>query len=446
VDTITGTGGFQTLSLIYNNKKPSYDVTITAMTANCRFPHLRFRDQKLISLNVKDCITLENLWCIMSELIFLDASGCTSLVYLSCGGAGLAFLNVSGCTALTDLTCSGNQLSTLDVSSCTALTDLTCSGNPFRTLDVSGCMTLSSLECAWNQLSSLKIPSLYNLDCSNNYLQLSDLYDISKKIYMPNMAFLGPQRIPLREVSVGDTIDFSAQRQFIEFKSPYLWINTIFTVDAHPTYYMVNNGIITFKKIGKYTVTMSNTAIISSPSVIAEFNVINTSDATLSNLEVSSGILSPFFTPSSTYYIVSVGNDETEITITATPNSPYATISGDTGVQPLQVGNNNFFTITVTAEDEVTQKNYVVRVNRSVGVTETMQEIFNIYPNPTRNQLRITNYELRNGEIEIFDVLGRKQKGYEVQGTGCEVVDVSHLPSGIYFIKVNEIIKKITKI
>jgi len=63
-----------------------------------------------------------------------------------------------------------------------------------------------------------------------------------------------------------------------------------------------------------------------------------------------------------------------------------------------------------------------------------------IYPNPTTGELRITNYELRdNSTIEVYDVLGRKQKAEgkfpsNLEGSG--EVDISHLPAGIYFLRI----------
>jgi hypothetical protein len=56
-----------------------------------------------------------------------------------------------------------------------------------------------------------------------------------------------------------------------------------------------------------------------------------------------------------------------------------------------------------------------------------------LYPNPTTGELQITNYELRIEGIEVFDVYGRKQKA---ESRKQNVVDISHLPAGIYFVKI----------
>ncbi|MCL2132143.1 MAG: cadherin-like beta sandwich domain-containing protein [Lentimicrobiaceae bacterium] len=118
---------------------------------------------------------------------------------------------------------------------------------------------------------------------------------------------------------------------------------------------------------------MTNSAIRAhaQDKVIIEINVsgidIPVSDATLSNLEVSVGELDPSFNPAIVNYTVTADKKETATKITAATNSFYATISGDTGLQQLAIG-DNIFKITVTAEDGKTKLNYTVTVNRAEDV------------------------------------------------------------------------------
>ncbi|MDR1543830.1 MAG: T9SS type A sorting domain-containing protein [Prevotellaceae bacterium] len=72
------------------------------------------------------------------------------------------------------------------------------------------------------------------------------------------------------------------------------------------------------------------------------------------------------------------------------------------------------------------------------GLNEIFSENLIIYPNPVNSELKILNYELKENEkIEIFDVSGR------VVGTMHALplretltINVSALPQGIYFIKI----------
>jgi len=63
---------------------------------------------------------------------------------------------------------------------------------------------------------------------------------------------------------------------------------------------------------------------------------------------------------------------------------------------------------------------------------ESMQ--LKIYPNPTAGELRIESGELRITSVEIFDVNGKKMKS-EIEKSNI-LIDISHLPAGIYVVKV----------
>ncbi|MDL2239659.1 cadherin-like beta sandwich domain-containing protein, partial [Bacteroidales bacterium OttesenSCG-928-L14] len=86
-------------------------------------------------------------------------------------------------------------------------------------------------------------------------------------------------------------------------------------------------------------------------------------DATLNDLTVNEGTLSPAFAAATFEYQVTVGYDIDDIEITGTANHANATVSGDGNKTGLIVG-DNVFTITVTAEDNSYTQDYVVTVRR----------------------------------------------------------------------------------
>ena len=80
-----------------------------------------------------------------------------------------------------------------------------------------------------------------------------------------------------------------------------------------------------------------------------------------------------------------------------------------------------------------------------------------VYPNPANDELRITNYELRIENVEIFDLMGRvvytvetrllrqaQQPLASLQKSPLGL-DISHLPSGMYFIRITTDKGMITK-
>jgi Concanavalin A-like lectin/glucanases superfamily/Secretion system C-terminal sorting domain len=76
----------------------------------------------------------------------------------------------------------------------------------------------------------------------------------------------------------------------------------------------------------------------------------------------------------------------------------------------------------------------------TVGINETSLSVnvISLFPNPATNELRIENAELKIKEIEIYSVLGEKVffRQPETSNTKLVTVNVSQLPSGIYFVRV----------
>ncbi|MDR1583099.1 MAG: T9SS type A sorting domain-containing protein, partial [Prevotellaceae bacterium] len=62
-----------------------------------------------------------------------------------------------------------------------------------------------------------------------------------------------------------------------------------------------------------------------------------------------------------------------------------------------------------------------------------------IYPNPATNQLKIKNYELRDGDkVEIYNMLGQQQPS--ILNPQFSIIDISSLPSGMYIIRVGKFV------
>ena len=310
------------------------------------------------------------------------------------------------------LDCSGNALTDLSINCC-ELTDLDCGGNELSTINFSECTALK------------------NFFCYDNHFSFSECYRLLKFVTFPNILLgFGQQYLSPQEAEVGKIVDFSEHAVFNGRTTSFLVSkNDLYT---HTTDYTINNGVIIFKDTGKYLVSMTNSTFPSSWArlvVITEINV--TADATLSDLSVSKGVLNPAFDNIIFNYTVEVGFDTTEITITATAKDANTVISGDIGLQQLQVGANIF---TITAENDQTTWQYTVTVNRKsdVSVTEV-----------TSDELQVTSYE-------IYDMLGRKIESYKLQVTSYEnAIDVSHLPAGLYILRMQTnkgiITKKVIK-
>jgi len=424
------------------------------LSNNTALTRLGCGNNPLYSLDVGSNTALTELGCNSSRLSNLDLSNNVALMYLYCVDNQLTSLCVNNNTALTYLDCGVNQLESLDLSSNAALTYLACDINFLNSVNVSNNISLTYLNVQRNRLESLNLENntaLTDLNCHENQLQLSNLYEIST---MPNISVrcLGTQTLLMQEVEIGESIDYFDQNEFEG-------ILTVFTVtkDGAPAFeydYTLLNGIITFYTSGSYQIVMKNSVIISDSqcpvSVIANITVLlPNSDATLATLQVSEGELHPEFNSHILNYEVNVEHHVEEITIMATPARPKATVTG-AGTFSLDFG-ENIFSITVLAEDTITELVYTVNVNRMLTVQE-IAEAFKVivYPNPAIGELTITNYALRITCVEILGVDGKTLNNYQFSIVNSPLkIDISHLQAGIYFIKITteqgDVIKKIVK-
>jgi hypothetical protein len=358
------------------------------------------------------------------------------------------------------LFCSDNSLSALDVSQNTALERLYCSGNSLSSLDVSQNTALEELDCYNNSLSSLDVSQntvLYYFTCFDNHIPLSDLYLVSERLKINggyvSFRYLGSQTLPALSV-LKETVLFTDQSIFDIEYTKYIVLDTN-GASVNPSDYDTLNGTITFHTAGVYVVTMSNDSIISDPSYPAKATITLTVkdslsiDASLSNLTVSTGSLSPAFNSTTYSYTVDVPYSTSSITLTATTTDANASISGD-GVKNLSVG-ANVFTIIVTAEDGATTQTYTVTVNRAanVGIVETQVSNLpvQVYPNPTTGQLVIEMSEIgnRTSEIQIYDIVGKLQQSKIVNLQSEIILDISHLANGLYYLRIEDRVVKIVK-
>jgi len=96
---------------------------------------------------------------------------------------------------------------------------------------------------------------------------------------------------------------------------------------------------------------------------------------------------------------------------------------GTIKVKAVSIFNSSVFDeVTVTVKD--------------VGIASTtLSNQITVYPNPTTGQLTIDNRELSIKNVEIYDIVGRKQLSIDCQ-LSIEIIDVSNLSNGTYFLRI----------
>ena len=117
---------------------------------------------------------------------------------------------------------------------------------------------------------------------------------------------------------------------------------------------------------------------------------------------------------------------------------------------PTAAGTSNF-TVKATNSAGSDTKVLSIKIESIVGIVETDNEpALRIYPNPTNGELHIGYAMCDNAicDIEIYDVYGRMLQTISRKseiGKSEIKIDVSHLPSGIYFLRVGNRTAKFVK-
>jgi hypothetical protein len=118
------------------------------------------------------------------------------------------------------------------------------------------------------------------------------------------------------------------------------------------------------------------------------------------------------------------------------------------------------FTVMATNESGSDTKQLTIKINDEIdtlNIKTPLLASIKVCPNPTTGQLRSTNYEFNKGinplVIEIYDVYSRKMEekfpsnsleGWQSVADGV-VLDISHFPAGIYFLKIKTESGTVTK-
>ena len=66
---------------------------------------------------------------------------------------------------------------------------------------------------------------------------------------------------------------------------------------------------------------------------------------------------------------------------------------------------------------------------------------FNVYPNPTKGLLNIKGANLKGKNVQIFSVVGQVEVDLTLEGE--TTLDLNNIQEGVYFIKINGIIKRV---
>ena len=121
-----------------------------------------------------------------------------------------------------------------------------------------------------------------------------------------------------------------------------------------------------------------------------------------------------------------------KFTIEANENYEIASVLVDGSNNPTAVANGSYTFTNITS-------NHTIEATfklKGTNIEESNIFGLTLYPNPTDGELIINNEQLIINNVEIYDVVGRPVVGSNLCVRPATTIDISHLPSGIYFLRI----------
>jgi len=429
---------------------------------NIELMALAFIYNQLQNLDISNNLKLKELYCDINQLQTLDLSSNLELKELTCSENQLQSLDISSHVKLTELGCAKNQLQRLDISNNPVLTRINCQSNQLPLSDLyaisqqlnngfkmlgnqtwlqqniethtpyslSGQMLPGGVETTFavTKAGAPATPGTdYHLDYNGQTITFpqtgsyeavltntaitSDAFTTARVVIPFEVALSTDATLSGLTISSG-TLSPAFSSAVTAYRVSLPTTTDELTIDAtanHPNATTSGDTGLQSLKIGANTFTITVTAedgdtqLDYTLTVTRQPPYVPGNDAHLRSLDTDRGTLTPAFHTATTHYTLTVDGDVEEITLTAEPNDPYATLSG-TGTHKLHIGENPFH-ITVTAEDGTTNT-YTITVTRQNTVGNTPVNTATIRAYPSDGALCIQSDEYMQ-EIRLYHPNGK---------------------------------------
>ncbi|MBL4706710.1 MAG: T9SS type A sorting domain-containing protein, partial [Flavobacteriales bacterium] len=344
--------------------------------------------------------SLTTLLCHGNLITTLDVSSNLALEVLSCGGNLITSLQVNNNAALTFLGCWGNSLTNIDLSQTPNLLSLAVEDNALTSLDLSLNPLLTSLSCGQNSISTLDVSgnaALTVLKCNNNSISSLDL--------SVNTAIT----VLWNHNNLLSTLDVSLLTALTDLSCH---VNDLTSLDV------ANNTAL----IKLYCYDNQLTALDVTGNTLLED--LGASDNQLTTFDVSQNTaLTKMFCYSNQLTSLNVANGNNS-------NFTYFSAITNPNLACIQVDDVAYSTTNWTDIDAASS--FSLNCSGGVGVTELSANEISIYPNPASAHITI-NTEDKIASITVLDLTGKVVKNPTLNTNS---IDVSNLPTGVYFLQV----------
>jgi len=135
---------------------------------------------------------------------------------------------------------------------------------------------------------------------------------------------------------------------------------------------------------------------------------------------------------------VEPANASNKTVVWSSSDATIATVNATGTVTAKSINGTVFIYATNTASGKVGVCKVIVGTGKStpaIADEPNLDDVY-VYPNPTSGVIQVTSYELQVTGIEIFDVMGRNVGTLRATSLQNGTIDIAHLPTGVYFLRI----------
>lgn len=388
---------------------------------------------KITEIIVTGNPSLNYLLCYMNSLTSIDVSKNYYLTYFYCDYNDITSLDLSKNEGLYDFSCSYCPIIELDMSKNKELSVLRCDGAQLTSINLSNNKALREFIGSFNKFKSLdfsKNPNISTVICYNNQMLFSGL---PFKVEIINVYAYSPQdTIQGGERYWAHGIDLESEYNIAENITVFEWFDITNGEETPLPELTTENGmfLLDASYIGKtLRCRMENLTfpkLSGDQALVYEINITDKISVTGISVDPSELSMQPGEKAILTATIYPENASIKEV-MWESNNENVAIVDQNGEVTAISDG---VATITATMVDGGFSDNCIVKVE-NVSVEDIEYDVVKISPNPTSGYIQILYKEQNVKDVQIIDLSGRV-----IMTTNRTTLDISHLPSGIYMIRI----------
>ncbi|GGF01110.1 LamG-like jellyroll fold domain-containing protein [Flavobacterium limi] len=429
---------------------------ISDLTGIEDFEDLRYLDctnNNLTTINLTKNDSLRDLDCSNNKISLLNLEKNLKLQYLLISDNKITDLNLTKNDSIESISAQRNLLTSLNLSKNKKLHSLYISYNKLSTLDISDNTVLENLDVTSNNLTSLNLKNGNNLLLGNsvNFTENPNL----SCIQVDDAAYSNTNWASLKDATA--TYNTNCTVEYIALK------------DSHFEQKLIDLGIDTDGLNGKIssldisTVTslnLSNSNVTDLSGIEKFTSLINLdcSNNQITNLNLSYNLLLETLNASSNQITSLDLSKNSKLTIVYVVSNPLIflnlqngnntnmiilNVNGKKAAAPMAtsfLGLNQLSCIKVddaafsnTNWSKIKEPSTTYSTSCTLGVEDSVFDKVALYPNPTKDEVTISNISLE--KATVYNTLGQLVKSFSLNSFDSNnTISLSGLPRGVYYV------------